>query len=200
MRTHFLLTHTPFVKYYLSRWFSIFQNNRYSHLTRHFPVLWGGNLNMAGENTDSFHTHCTLVFHKYSNICSLIDILWGFTSPFCCHQSGSLKAWREHYYSSNWTAWGLFFILRHVLVKKRSAPYPCRSLFFFSSTGFIKMSCASVQQLSADCVTSVFCSFIMSCSFGCCLKNSEINQIKSLIKVKDKLQICELWKVVCSGQ
>lgn len=79
--THFPHSHTPFVKYYLSRWFSIFQWLTGTHiLAGIFQCCEEGTcravLNMAGE---THFTHVLLsdrvIFHQYSNICALSDVL-----------------------------------------------------------------------------------------------------------------------------
>ncbi len=164
------------MKYYLSRWFSIFQwLTGTSHLSRHFPVLWGGNLQSCPEHGrwDSFHTRFTLQPCHFSSIQQYLRFEWRFVSvfasPISCFQSGCFKAWREHYCSSYWTAWSSFSFCVTVPVKKKKEKHHTAAGIFFSCLlGSLKWAqlYVSLQQLSADCVTSVFCFFIMSFSLA----------------------------------
>ncbi len=155
------------MKYYLSRWFSIFQwltgvLTSYQAFSSAEVGTCRAVLNMAGEI--HFTTRFTLRLCHFPSIQQYLRFEWRFVSvfvsPISCFQSGCFKAWREHYCLSYWTAWSSFSFCVTVPVKKRKTPYCCRNLFFMS----LKWALLSVllQQLSADCVISVFCFFIMS--------------------------------------
>lgn len=165
--------HTPFVKYYLSRWFSIFQWLTGTHIwSGIFQCCEEGTcralLNMAGENTLISHTFYTQ--NVSFSINTAIFALWVTfcVCPVSCCPSGCFKAWREHYYLSYCTVLSSFSFCVTVPVKKkeRKAPYSCRNLYSCLSLASFKWARLCVSLLSADCVTSVYCFFIMSFSLA----------------------------------
>lgn len=134
--------------------------NRYSHLTRHFPVLWGGNLQSSPEHGRWEHTFYTQKMCHFPLIQQYLHFEWHFVSsqllPVRLFQG--LKRTL------------LFAILKNIvhshfaslfLWKKRKAPYCFRNVFFMSSTGFIKMSSALLLTAAAKSWLYNFCLLLL---------------------------------------
>lgn len=116
--------HTPFVKYYLSRWFSIFQWLTGTRIwSAIFQCCEEGTcralLNMAGENTLISHTFYTQ--NVSFSIYAAIFALWVTfcVCPVSCCPSGCFKAWREHYCLSYCTVLSSLSFCDTVPVKKK---------------------------------------------------------------------------------
>ncbi len=160
------------MKYYLSRWFSIFQWLTGTHiLAGIFLCCEEGTcravLNMAGETHFTHVLHSNrVIFHQYSNICALSDVLCLCSQVQSAASSQAVSRPEENIIVDSVK---FILILRHCSCKKKKEKHHTAAGIFFSCLlGSLKWAqlYVSLQQLSADCVTSVFCFFIMSFSLA----------------------------------
>ncbi len=139
--------------------------NRYSHLTRHFPVLRWEPVELSWTWQVRFISHTFYTPTVSFSINTAIFALW-MTLCVCVRKSNQLLPVRLFQGLKRTLLFVILdsvkfiLILRHCSCKKKKNTILLQESFFMS----LKWALLSVllQQLSADCVISVFCFFIMS--------------------------------------